>query len=382
MPIKYTDILLRSCTGTPPKGCRYCDRGTKMVLYITGICTQSCFYCPLSEEKKDRDVIYANERMVEGPDWMDQVMEEAHRMNALGTGITGGDPLVAPERTEAIIRRLKEEFGRKHHIHLYTAAIFEKDILARLKDAGLDEIRFHPPIALWTREAYERPGPAKDDIDRYISLMSEARRLGLDVGFEVPAVPDAEGDSYSQGLYDLLSWAAGTNMKFVNVNELEASHTNMEEFARKGYELVGDSMAVEGSRDLAWSAMDAARVDHPDTSTVFHFCSSPYKDSVQLRNRLKRTANVCAKPYEVITEDGTLIRGVIVTDDPGILMGRLHDQYDIPLGLMEDREGRILLAPWVLDEIAGDLKESCYISEVYPTWDGLEVERTPLQVPP
>ncbi len=378
MPIKYTDILLHSCTGTPPKGCRYCDRGTKMVLYITGICSRRCFYCPLSEEKKDRDVIFANERQVEGPDWMDQVVEEAHRMDALGTGITGGDPLVAPERTEAIIRRLKEEFGRKHHIHLYTATTFEKEILGSLKDAGLNEIRFHPPIELWTREVYERPGPAKDEIDGYISLIEEARRLGLDVGFEVPAVPDAEGESYSRGLYDLLSWAAGTGMKFVNVNELEASHTNMEEFARKGYELVGDSMAVEGSRDLAWGAIDTARADHPDASTVFHFCSSPYKDSVQLRNRLKRTANVCAKPYEVITEDGTLIRGVIVTDDPGTLMGQLHDLYDIPLELMEAKKGRIWIAPWVLEEISGDIQESCYISEVYPTWDGLEVERTPL----
>ncbi len=354
-----------------------------MVLYITGICSLRCFYCPLSEEKKGRDVIFANERQVEGPDWMDQVVEEAHRMDALGTGITGGDPMVVPERTEAIIRRLKGEFGRKHHIHLYTATIFEKDILVRLKDAGLDEIRFHPPIELWTRAVYERPGPAKDEIDRYISLIDEARRLGLDVGFEVPAVPDVEGgESYSQGLYDLLTWAAGADMKFVNVNELEASHTNMEEFARKGYELVGDSMAVEGSRELAWSAIDAARRNHPGTSTVFHFCSSPYKDSVQLRNRLKRTARVCAKPYEVITEDGTLIRGEITSDDPGTLVGRLHDQYDIPLELMEALEGKILIAPWVLEEISGDLKEGCYISEVYPTWDGLEVERTPLRGPP
>ncbi len=378
MPIKYTDILLHSCTGTPPKGCRYCDRGTKMVLYITGICSRRCFYCPLSEEKKDRDVIYANERMVRGSNWMGQVIEEAHRMDALGTGITGGDPMVVPERTEAIIRRLKEEFGTRHHIHLYTATIFEKDILARLKDAGLDEIRFHPPIALWTRAAHEGPGFKKDEIDQYISLMSEARRLGLDVGFEVPAVPNVEGESYSRGLYDLLSWAAGENIHFVNVNELEASHTNMEEFARNGYELVGDSMAVEGSRELAWSAIDTARFDHPNTTTVFHFCSSPYKDSVQLRNRLKRTARICAKPYEVITEDGTLIRGVIVTDDPGTLMGRLHDQYDIPLELMEAKEGRIWIAPWVLEDISGDLQEGRFISEVYPTWDGLEVERTPL----
>ncbi len=379
MSIKYTEILLHSCTGDPPKGCRYCDRGTKMVLYITGLCARKCFYCPLSEEKKDRDVIYANERMVEGSNWMDQVIEEAHRMDALGTGITGGDPMVVPERTESIIRRLKDEFGRKHHIHLYTATLFQKEILIRLKDAGLDEIRFHPPIALWTRAAYEGAGSTKNEIGRFIALIDEARRLGLDTGLEIPAVPDVEGgEEYSRGLYDLLNWAAEKNLHFVNVNELEASHTNMEEFARKGYELVGDSMAVEGSRELAWSAIDAARTNHPDKSTVFHFCSSPYKDSVQLRNRLKRTARICAEPYEVITEDGTLIRGVIVTDDPADLEKVLNDRYDVPPDLMRISDGKLLVASWVLEEISGDLKESCYISEVYPTWDGLEVERAPL----
>ena len=294
MPVKFSRDLLDSCTGTPPKGCRYCDRGSKMVLYLTGICSEDCFYCPLSEEKKGRDVIYANERPVEGNDWKEQILEEARRMEALGTGITGGDPLIFPERTVKIIEALKSEFSRKHHIHLYTTGPFEKNILMDIREAGLDEIRFHPRIAYWKQFRFLGRGAEKGDpVDAasYHDLIFEARRCGLSVGLEVPAVvnPKGGGNIYGEGLFSLLDYAAREGMEFVNVNELEASHTNMNHFQRLGYELVGDSMAVEGSMRLAVETIEKVRLKNPDSPTVFHFCSSVYKDSVQLRRGWKQS---------------------------------------------------------------------------------------------
>jgi pyruvate formate-lyase activating enzyme-like uncharacterized protein len=123
-----------------PQGCIYCRQGRKTVLLVTGLCKFNCFYCPLSAKKKNKDVVYANEKLVEKDE---DVLYEAKTIDALGTGITGGDPLEVLDRTIHYIKILKKEFGDDHHIHLYTAFTPDPEILKELDDAGLDEIRFH-----------------------------------------------------------------------------------------------------------------------------------------------------------------------------------------------------------------------------------------------
>jgi pyruvate formate-lyase activating enzyme-like uncharacterized protein len=202
----------------------------------------------------------------------------------------------------------------------------------------------------------------------------------LTTGLEIPAVVDGkgEGDSNSSGLGSLVDYAVREDLSFVNINELEASHTNMELFKKKGFELVGDSMAVKGSRDLALDVMKNIEAKYPLRKTVLHLCSSVYKDSIQLRHRLKRMAENLHKPYELVTDDGTLIRGIIETPDAEEQIKMFREEFSIPENLISFDGSRIFVAPWVLEEIAPDIDQKCYLSEVYPTWDGLEVERIPL----
>ena len=70
-------------------------------------------------------------------------------MDALGTGITGGEPLLKIEKVLHYIRLLKTSFGKEHHIHLYTCLAPEKQVFEKLAEAGLDEIRLHPSQANW-----------------------------------------------------------------------------------------------------------------------------------------------------------------------------------------------------------------------------------------
>ena len=106
---------------TLAKGCILCNEGAKMVLFVTGRCHRSCWYCPLSTERKGKDVVFANERKIDSPD---QIIAMAESMSALGTGITGGEPLLCLDRVTEYARLLKKHFGQDHHIHLYTCLLY------------------------------------------------------------------------------------------------------------------------------------------------------------------------------------------------------------------------------------------------------------------
>ena len=338
--------------GPLAKGCEHCLVGGKMVLFVTGRCDTGCYYCPVSFEKKGRDCIYANELKTNSKA---AILEEAESMDATGTGITGGDPLMNVDRTVNAIRMLKEHFGPEHHIHLYTSTIDPAKV-RQVADAGLDEIRFHPRTDMWDHMQDTRLKEIVDTVD-------------IDVGIEVPALPD-----HRDGLDALADYAQSIGIDFVNLNELEFSESNWDMMEKYGYDLVDElSSAVKGSLETAEYVMKR----HPDLR--MHFCSSTFKDGVQLRNRLKRKAEKSAKEYEVITDDGTVIKGVLYGDlEEARRM--LSEEYDVPDVLMnlDEERNRLEVAPWVLEEIAPELPFRCYEVEEYPTADRLEVERAPL----
>ena len=115
-----------------------------MVLFVTGRCHRTCWYCPLSSERKGTDTVYANEHPIDIPS---QIIDVAERMSALGTGITGGEPLLVLDKVTAYCRLLKAHFGPEHQIHLYTAKAPTDADLAEMQGL-VDEIRLHPPVRM------------------------------------------------------------------------------------------------------------------------------------------------------------------------------------------------------------------------------------------
>ncbi len=130
-------------------GCKYCKIGSKMVLFITGLCYQNCFYCPIGIHKKNKDIIYANEYQITNKQ---ETLDVSLEMNALGVGITGGEPLLKFNRVIDYINYYKKEFGKSYHIHLYTSTAPSLVQLKKLAKHGLDEIRLHPPYYLWKHQ--------------------------------------------------------------------------------------------------------------------------------------------------------------------------------------------------------------------------------------
>jgi uncharacterized protein len=342
-----------------------------MVLYLTGHCQSHCFYCPVSRERMYIDRVFANEREVQPGD-LAAVLDEARMMNAKGVGITGGDPMTQPERLAQYCAALKQEFGPDFHIHLYTQNVFDPAWLPRLKAAGLDEIRFHPPVGWWDKMA-DSP---------WNVLLPEARKAGLRVGLEVPAIPGRE-----EALFALVRWADAAGAEFVNFNELEFSEANMDALSARGLEFLNDSSnVVKGSRETARIVVERALKSKLRTTTV-HFCASTYKDSVQLRKRLLRRAENVERPLDGRTPDGTILFGVVeapLTELDG-LHRRLVGDLAVPreLVVINHDEERLEVAPWVLEEVHERLGADgrCFVVEIHPTATRLEVERTPLPYP-
>ena len=316
-----------------------------MVLFVYGYCDQrDCFYCPLGENRKNVNTVYANERRVESDG---DVLTEAKRMDALGTSITGGEPQEALDRTCRYLSLLKDEFGADHHTHLYTGITGGRENMRRLAAAGLDEIRFHPPYEQWG----DLHGTEWEDI------LYVAREEGLTPAFEIPGIR-AETE-----FLDFLDEGAAD---FCNVNEFEMSDGNFRRMKAEGYELrEGHMSAVESPKEEILDVMG----DHDRV----YFCTSVFKDAAQHRRRLKRMARRIRRPFDDVTDDGTLVYG------KAWLTPAELDALGVPEAFYEVKREHVEVAWWLLEEMvdAGDAPKG-EIVEQYPTVDGTVVERTPL----
>ncbi len=354
--------MASSYRGPLARGCEECQEGRKMVLFVTGLCRFRCFYCPVSPTRNQRDVTYANERRVLSD--LD-VLEEARAIGATGTGITGGDPLGAIDRTEHYVRLLRSEFGPDHHLHLYTHEPSPEKI-ARLRAAGLDELRLHIPHYLW--------GNLRGRGSAYRAVLEGAPALGLRRGVEIPVLPEK-----AEELGALLDALEGIGVDFVNLNELEFSETNASQLEERGYAVVpGTGWGVEGSRALAERIVRERRSRLP-----VHYCSSRFKDGVQLKQRLLRRAERVAPAYADRTDEGTLVFGVVEIPEGRDLLraartvARAAGVRRPAYRLVRERR-RVELPVERLRRVAGRLPFPAFEVEEYPTADALEVERAPL----
>lgn len=311
-----------------PEGCKLCRKGAKLVLFITGLCTNSCFYCPVSKEKIGKDLVFANERPVKNAK---DLIDEIEAMDAEGIAITGGEPLLRFERVKEFLDVAKR---LDLHVHLYTSL----PVNEKLKELdGLDEIRFHPP---------ELRNPEK-----FEESIKTAKKLGIDAGFEIPAV------RYDEKIVEI----ANRNDAFLNVNQLEVSESNFESLAEM-FEVVDYYVSDAETEKIVRSYEKADK---------FHYCSARFKDAAQFRNRLLRMARKHPSFY-AITSDGTLICTRIegnldtaekILKDAGIEFERFEDYIET--------------TPKLSRRIREALKsEGLRVSliERYPTFDRLVLE--------
>lgn len=313
--------------GGIPRGCRLCFSGASIVVFITGLCGDTCYYCPISFNRRNRDVVYVNDERASS---LEDIIREAYYVRARGAAITGGDPLIVLNRTINVIEALKNEFTDKFHIHLYTSGRYaSREALRALDKAGLDEIRFHP-----VREEYLR------------RLEIALKETSMNVGIEVPVIPGAV-DWLKKLALRLEELGGG----FMNLNELEVSESNINNLLSRGYRISRDGVSVEGSYETALEFLQWARSNLEKVAV--RFCPAVYKDKFQLRNRLMRKAMITGKPFEEVTRSGTLRVAVIRKDEA---VGSELDLYRVEVG------GKVVTHPMVAEKLG----EEYQVIEYYP----------------
>lgn len=324
------------CINGIAKGCKYCVKGKKLVLFVTGICKRNCWYCSLSKKRKKKNLIFANERECKN---FDDILQEVKESNATSAGITGGDPLINFDKTIEFATKLKKKFGKKFHIHIYLPTKFvTKEKLEKLSKC-VDEARFHPDFLI-------NKNKFNEDIEKI--KLAEKIFGKQNIGIELPMIPEKKEE-----ILDFIL-KVEKFVSFVNLNEFELSETNFN-IITKNYKLKEGGYVVSGSLEAGKWILD--KLANKKTKLKVHLCTAELKNCSQFANRLK-LHNIL--PYGKKTKDGTVI--YLIVNKKLNMKGTFYDE----------KKKRTILSERVARKFLG--KEKIFRVEEYPTYDRIEVE--------
>jgi len=320
-----------------PKGCKYCIKGKKLVLFVSGICSRNCWYCSLSKKRKNKDIILFNEREKNS---VKDLIKEIKESNANSMGITGGDPLLFLSRTLKYAKAAKKEFGKSFHIHIYLPTkLVTKEKLKKLSEY-IDEIRFNPKITISDNDA---------DFDlekiRLASLFWKKQNIGI----ELPMIPDKKQD-----FLEFIK-KASKYIGFVNLNEFELSETNSN-ITTKKYSLNEGGYTIKDSIKAGLFILNELKKQK--SKLKIHLCTAELKNNHQFKNRLK-LHNIL--PFGYRTNEG-LVKYLVIYKKI-----KNKDSY------YDKQKKRTNLSEKLARKLIN--KEKIFLIEEFPTYDRIEIEK-------
>jgi len=269
--------------GELPEGCKLCLRGLKSVLFITGMCNVGCFYCPVNPDRRGRDIMYINDVYVHN---LRSVLREVECCLSKGVAITGGEPLLVPDRVYEVSKLLKMFFGGNFHIHLYThVSALTRRSLQILLMCPVDEVRIHV-LSL-------------DVLKRKLELLKLLAKQHFTVGLEVPVIPGFE--NIIEQIVEMLYHSE--IISFVNLNEVDVSPGNENTLRKLGFKLNSDGTvqgSYESGRRLAYKL--ASRF----SDLRINLCTSCTKDLIQIGLRFLYKSFTLSTLHQQIEDDGSV----------------------------------------------------------------------------
>ncbi|MFO1304495.1 MAG: radical SAM protein [Burkholderiales bacterium] len=254
-----------------PPGCRGCLGGKGTNAYVTGACTRECFFC-FNQKPRNDDFVVHGVRLAEPEDAPAIVERYALR----SVGISGGEPTLRPDRLLRLVRALRT-LPFRVRIDLYTNGDrLTDELLAQLKDAGLDALRFNLVAREFDTEPLER-----------------AMRFFDEVAVEIPVVPDRMRE-----LTAMVLKLDALGVPFLNIHELFACRENWAHVAFEGYDSSGDGgdaimwEPVAGADEAALTLLLFALRNTTRLST--YYCSCRTQEDISERGLRRRIRLVSA----------------------------------------------------------------------------------------
>jgi pyruvate formate-lyase activating enzyme-like uncharacterized protein len=208
-----------------------------------------------------------------------------------GVSISGGEPLLTPELSLSFLSAVRKRCGDSVHLWLYTnGTMLTADLCSKLKDAGLDEIRFDLGATSY-----------------------HLKKLRLAVGsiptvtVEIPAVPEDE-----ELLKLKMVEMAEAGVQHLNLHQMRLTPHNFDHLTARDYTFLHGEKVTLLESELCALRMVRFGLEQGIALPV-NYCSFTYKRRFQLAASRRRAALTICGSGETVTEPGFL-RTLSATD--------------------------------------------------------------------
>jgi pyruvate formate-lyase activating enzyme-like uncharacterized protein len=246
---------------------------------VNGSCNGRCFYCPTSQDDSGPPV--TNGLAFASPE---EYAAYVAAMRFNGVSISGGEPLMTPDLTLSYLDAVRKRCGDDVHLWMYTnGTLLTADICKRLRDVGLNEIRF--------------------DIG---AVRYNLKKLRLAAGciptvtVEIPAVPEDE-----ELLKLKMVEMAEAGVHHLNLHQMRLTPYNFAPLTERGYTFLHGEKVTVLESELCALRMVRFGLEQGIPLPV-NYCSFPYKRRFQHAAARRRAALAVCVSGETVTEPGYL----------------------------------------------------------------------------
>ena len=305
-------------SGRLSPGCDHCRFGTWSCLYINGLCSASCAFCPQDRGMTVERPPVASVMVFEKPD---VYLDFLKKFGYGGVGISGGEPFLVFDKVIAFITAVRKHLGGGTYIWLYTnGKHITKTRLERLKEAGLNEIRLNLTVH-----------------DYRTDILPLVRKLMPTVAVEIPALP---GD-YAK-LENMVDRLSAIGVDHLNLHQLHATKANHHRLPHGLHFFPTRRKTVPNAESDLAALRVLEYVLHNRLDLSVNYCCQKYKNFFQSRTTRTRAAHVVCEPHETISDAGYIKRILIREADIRKCLSVLGPLKTTPCAWHHDEEKREL----------------------------------------